>query len=366
MANIKVLRYQRSGTDTVGLSEMRAGETIAITDIEEHGIDSLNDVVITTATSNDVLSFNGTNWVNQSTVDLTKVTADSLQLDTASTPTPAVGQIQWNDAEGTAEVLLKGGNVTLQLGQENLVRIHNNIGSTLVDGQVVYITGATGERPTVALASASSEAASSNTIGIVTESIAHGSEGFITTNGLVHGLNTNAYNEGDALWLSETAGTWSTTRPVAPNHGVFIGWIVKKSAGNGSIFVNIQNGYELNELHDVYIDTGTLAADDVIKWNPFNNRWENGTVATTTTLNDLTDVVLTAPALGNVLMFDGSSWVESDPLALSGLDNLTDVIITTPSTDQVLKYNGTNWVNAAPSGGSGAGETFNPFLLAGM
>jgi len=198
-----------------------------------------------------------------------------MQLDTTVTPTSAVGKLQWNDAEGTLEFGLKGGNVTLQVGQENVIRIHNNTGSTLVDGQAVYITGSVGERPSVALASASSEVLSARTIGIVTESIAHGAEGFVTTYGLVHGLNTLAYNEGDAIWLSTTAGAWSTTAPIAPNHGVFLGWIIKKSAGNGSILVHVQNGYELDELHNVYINA--VSNGQVLTYNSVNSRWENAT-----------------------------------------------------------------------------------------
>jgi hypothetical protein len=39
--------------------------------------------------------------------------------------------------------------------------------------------------------------------------------------------------------------------------------------------------------------------------------------------------------------------VEQDPIEL---DELTDVIITSPAANQVLKYNGTNWINSNPSG----------------
>lgn len=42
------------------------------------------------------------------------------------------------------------------------------------------------------------------------------------------------------------------------------------------------------------------------------------------------------------------------------LDGLSDVVITTPATGQTLTYNGTTWVNSAASASG-----FDPFLLMG-
>jgi hypothetical protein len=64
MANVKILRYVRSGTDTVGLSELQVGETVAYSDIESHGLDALNDVTILEPATDEVLKYNGTTWVN--------------------------------------------------------------------------------------------------------------------------------------------------------------------------------------------------------------------------------------------------------------------------------------------------------------
>jgi hypothetical protein len=65
-------------------------------------------------------------------------------------------------------------------------------------------------------------------------------------------------------------------------------------------------------------------------------------------LTDLGDVIITAPALDEVLKFDGTNWVND---AASGgattLDDLTDVVITGPASGDTLKHNGTNWINEA-------------------
>ena len=205
-----------------------------------------------------------------------QITANRFNINTTdNTGSSAIGQIAWNDGEGCLEYLLKGGNVNLQIGQETVLQITNNTGSTLSDGQLVYISGSSGQLPTVTLANANSEATSSKTIGMVTESILNGSNGFITTNGIVHGLNTIAYSAGTGLWLDTIAGNYSSTKPTSPNHGVFIGWVVRSHATNGSIYVHIQNGYELDELHDVLISS--LSNNQLLKYNSTSSVWENWT-----------------------------------------------------------------------------------------
>lgn len=66
------------------------------------------------------------------------------------------------------------------------------------------------------------------------------------------------------------------------------------------------------------------------------------------TLNDLTDVVITSASNGQVLKYNGTNWV-NDTLAAgsTNLDGLTDVVISAASSNQTIVYNGTNWVNAA-------------------
>ncbi len=119
--------------------------------------------------------------------------------------------IKWSDGEGTLEVGLKGGNVKLAVGQEELALCYNGTGSTLAKGTVVYISGAQGQRPSISKASASSETTSSKTFGIVAEEISNGAEGLVCTSGIVRGVNTSTFTEGQALWLSTTAGLVSST-----------------------------------------------------------------------------------------------------------------------------------------------------------
>lgn len=206
------------------------------------------------------------------------IRTDYTQYSIVPVAVDSVGRLRWSDTDGTLNLMLKGGNVTLQIGQESVRYVHNNTGATLNDGQVVYITGSTGELPSVGLASASSEATSSVTYGVVTEPIAHGSNGFITTYGLVHGLNTNAFIEGSAIWLSDTAGAFRQYPPAKPSHQVLIGYVVKKAGGNGSIDVKIQNGYELDELHNVSITSA--ANNEGLFYESISGLWKNKSIST--------------------------------------------------------------------------------------
>ena len=195
---------------------------------------------------------------------------DHITFDTTPTATPTEGTLVWNDGDGTLDLGMKGGNVVLQLGQEQLARVFNDEATTLNDGEIVYIYGAQGNRISVRRADNSSEETSKNTLGIVTETILSGEEGFVTTGGVVHGLNipTASYDQGDTLFLG-TNGQYTKVRPTAPNHTVIVGFVERVHASQGSIFVKIDNGYEIDELHNILITTvqnGDLLIRDGNVW----------------------------------------------------------------------------------------------------
>lgn len=208
-----------------------------------------------------------------------------LQIDT--TPTtyiPAVGRIGWNDSDGTLEFKLKGDNVTLQIGQEQVSRVVNKTDPSIdlleSNYQVVKITGAQGNRLKVALAQANNDANSAETLGVVTETILKNQEGFITTSGIVRNINTTGslqgetWADGDMIYLSGTvAGRITKVKPSAPIHTVIIGYVVRAHATQGQIYVKIDNGYELDELHNVKI-TATANKQSLF-YNESTSIWEN-------------------------------------------------------------------------------------------
>jgi hypothetical protein len=124
----------------------------------------------------------------------------------------------------------------------------------ITKGQVVYAAGAVGNRMSVKLANNTLDSTSAQTVGVVfSSSIAVGEKGFIITQGVISGVNTAAFNPGDQLYLGPTAGSVTATKPVAPNHLVYVGIVERANAGQGQIYIKPQNGYELEELHDVSV-----------------------------------------------------------------------------------------------------------------
>jgi hypothetical protein len=156
---------------------------------------------------------------------------DKIAFDTAAGQTASVGEMVWNDTDGTLDIGLKGGNVTLQVGQESvqLAKHADNAGLTL--GKAVYVVGSDGSNLTVRYAQANGESTSSKTFGVVTETVSGGAKAFVTTWGMVRNFDTSALTEGAAVWLSPTvAGGLTTTKPSAPNHLVLIGWCIRSHA----------------------------------------------------------------------------------------------------------------------------------------
>ena len=247
---------------------------------------------------------NGTNVLQlEPTRALITVPQDYASYSTsAGAPSYAEGRVFYDAADHTLAYYNDAAGMTVNIGQEQIVRVRNITGSTLTDGQVVYINGAAGNRPTVALAKADAEATSAGTIGVVTDAIANNADGYITVSGLVHGLNTASYTEGDAVYLSpSTAGAFTHTKPTAPNHLVVVGYITRAHATQGTIFVRVDNGYELDELHNVLITTP--AVGNLLIYNNSTSLWENKNLSG----------AITPGASGNVLTSNGTEWASVTP-----------------------------------------------------
>jgi hypothetical protein len=216
-----------------------------------HLFDTVNNVLFSYIKTKGGWKFN-----NSDTVIINGVTMpfDSITFNTAKDGTVGVGEVEYNDTQGSLIQGLKGGNVTNVIGQQLHQRVNNRTGLTLAKGTAVYLSGSQGNRITVAKALGVTDAFSANTFGIVAESIANNQSGYVITEGLITNINTSALVEDSAVYLSPTvAGELTSTKPQAPQHTVYIGVCVKSNAGSGELFVKIRNGQELDELHDVRI-----------------------------------------------------------------------------------------------------------------
>jgi hypothetical protein len=242
-----------------------------------------------------------------------------VSFDTTPTNTPtSAGTLSWNDTDGTLDLKLKGGNVTNQIGQEINKRVVNKSGATLneADFRAVRIRlvsegGAQGQRLAVVLAQADNDTNSATTIGLVTETIANNAEGFITLIGEVKEIDTTGaksyggtetWSDGDILYLSPThAGYLTNIKPQAPQHTIVIGFVSYAHAIHGKIDIKVDNGYELDELHNVKINTSLH--NQALIFNSSDNTWRNRTIIKTD---------------GYVPYFDQSSLFLDSPLYTNG------------------------------------------------
>jgi hypothetical protein len=182
----------------------------------------------------------------------------------------------YDDVSG--QVILTGlGGTANKISQE----VINNTGSTIYKGQAVYAAGAVGTsgQLRVSLSSNTTESTSSKTFGIMEDTVLNGAIGTVVTEGLLEGLDTSTANPGDPVWLGATAGSviyGLTNKPSAPNHLVFLGIVTRAQQNTGSIFVKVQNGFELDELHDVAISN--KQNNQVIRYNSTTGQWSNQTI----------------------------------------------------------------------------------------
>jgi hypothetical protein len=145
----------------------------------------------------------------------------------------------------------------------------------ITKGTPVYITGANGTNMIVGIASNSSEATSSKTIGIVEQNMAANAFGYVVTEGLISNINTNGASAGDPVWLGVNGAKiyGLAGKPYAPAHLVYLGVVTRANANTGEMFVHIQNGFEMNEMHDVKI---TNPQDgQVLKYQASTGLWIN-------------------------------------------------------------------------------------------
>lgn len=240
-----------------------------------------------------------------------------IQFDTTPGAIAGEGSVYWSDGEGMLQMGLKGGNTTISLGEDLATLVYNAEATTLNKGEVVYAFGAQGQRVSVKRASNTGDTTSSKTFGIVSESIASGSEGWVINRGEIRDINTNAFNEGDLLWLGSTPGTFTSTKQYAPNHLVFIGIVIKKNASSGRIYVAPQNGYELDELHNVSISG--VSDGQFLQYNSASGLWlasssgnfnylaVNGVPVSTGTGGGGGGTNITNPGTNRVLLSDGTA-----------------------------------------------------------
>lgn len=268
---------------------------------------ALNDILAKTGLSN-----YQTGWTDAPVLD-------SVTFDQAALETTGIAKLAWNDVDGTLEFGLKGGNVVLPVGQMTVHRVVNRDSVDMTKGQVVKLYGATGQRVGVALAQANNDPNSSKSFGVTAEPILRNQQGFVVSEGFVFNIDTHLLTEGELVWLDPSSpGGLTTTKPTAPNHLVMIGLCVRSQQQTGILFVKVQNGYEVDELHDVRYTN--LATGDLLT-RTSSSLWENITrtsLAADTSFNAMRSMQAMAVGPTTSLTTGDGKWFFLVPSTLNG------------------------------------------------
>jgi len=212
----------------------------------------------------DWLMFNGTVWqkIDQS---------ETLQFVTST------------DSSVTVTTTGSTADLAVYTAPRLISQVRNETGATLTKGTVVYISGASGNKATVSKAICTSDATSAQTFGLIFADIANNQNGYAILSGDLAGLDTSAFAAGTQLYLSSTtAGSYTSTKQYAPNHLVYIGVVTRSHVNQGSIEVRIQNGYEMDELHNVSAQTPSNG--HVLIWNASTSLWESHAITAGTAI----------------------------------------------------------------------------------
>jgi len=254
---------------------------------------------------------------------------DYVQFDTSYVDSIAEGRLQWNSEDGTLEVGMPGGDVTLQIGQEQLVRCRNASGNTINNGSVVYVSGQSGNKPLIELSKADDKT-TAIVFGVATEDIANNDNGYVNVGGLVRSMNTNGLNEGAYVFLSaNTAGALENSPATAPNYKARVGYCLITHNTEGVIFVDSSVVPVLQSLSNCF---GTPSDDgDHMAWVSANSRfevttggavktgWNTGADTEATITHNSGNLTLSVTPTGNSFDF----WVEGDKYTKSSAQSAT-------------------------------------------
>ena len=218
------------------------------------------------------------------------------------------------------------------------------LGEAITKGQAVYVAPSgdnNSTNMTVMKASNATEATSSKTMGLVAASGVLNDFVRVITEGLLSGLDTSTANQGDPVWLGTNGNLifGLANKPVAPAHMVFIGIVTRVNQNNGEIFVKVQNGFELNELHNVLLVSE--ANNQALVYESSTGLWKNKTLSTSW-ITEGTNLYYTDARVGSYLTTNSyatqtyvttqiANLVNSAPTTLDTLNELATALGNDPN-----------------------------------
>ena len=184
--------------------------------------------------------------------------------------------IHWTEDTKTMMIRTDIPGFFIEFGNQMVYRIKNNTGNTLNPGTVVFFNGSD-TFPTVNIADYTSYTTSEGTLGLCAHTIPNNTEGYVITSGIARNIDLSNFSNGNEIYLY-TSGSFTSTRPIAPLPEVYLGTVIN-SGSSGILSINVELGFEIEELHNVKIDN--IQDGDILTWDSTQNVWKNVNNAST-------------------------------------------------------------------------------------
>lgn len=294
-----VFNAKQAALSGTGIVKSTSGVISYLTDNTGNWDIAYNNSIVSgavTGTSTKTLTLNqqdgGTITASWSDAD-TGLTSVGLSMPSAfsvsNSPLTSNGTIAVTGAGTTSQYVRGDGSLatfpTASLESQRLItEVYNETGATLIKGSVVYINGGHGNLPTITKAIATGDATSAQTYGVVQNDITDNNNGYVVVSGSITNIDTNSYAPGTALYLSSTiAGAWTSTKQYAPAHLVYLGVVTRQHPTQGVVEIKIQNGYEMDELHNVAAQSPSNG--DILQYVSATSLWTK-TAGTTSNISE--------------------------------------------------------------------------------
>lgn len=228
-------------------------------------LSALLDVSLTSITTGDMLTWNGTKWINTRTPKV-----DSLQLNGGAI---TEGIISWNSDDGTADLTLPGGS-TLQIGQENVRTVRNATDSTISNGRLCMFDGTIGNSGRIKVKPFTAGFNEAMYLyGVATQNITPGSDGIITIEGKVRGIDTTGASVGE-VWHDEDIlyakpndnGMMTNVEPENNQLKLVVATVIHAHATNGCLEIRFmpfnENMYYTKIQNDILLNSKVPLSGD--------------------------------------------------------------------------------------------------------
>ena len=262
------------------------GGLTGATEIREVGWDRLSTISGGTVNGDVIINSDLTVTGNTQLVNVsgTSFYTDYIDFNNALAPLPSdlEGRIYWDDDNGSLSLGMHGGQVIQQIGLEHYYYVKNQSGATIDNGRVVRAAGTLGSSGRILgeYMIADGTIPAKFTLGIATENIVNGDDGYVTEFGLVRGIDATgslygeSWSGGTILYVSPTIpGGLTSVEPTAPDLKIEMAIVIDADA-NGSIFVRPSRYPYLYDLQQVNYSAGTENNLDILQWNSSNLTWD--------------------------------------------------------------------------------------------